>query len=112
MATPSELLHRAGMRRPNAAPPSAPLPQPPAAAAPVAPMPAAPMAAHARLDGLTSGRVAPTPVAPTAAPAAPAPLENAEPIRPARVIVPQPIRTNSVYHQLMARHDRMHTRHL
>ena len=85
MATPSELLHRAGMRRPNAAPPSAPLPQPPAAAAPVAP---------------------------TAAPAAPAPLENAEPIRPARVIVPQPIRTNSVYHQLMARHDRMHTRHL
>lgn len=90
MATPSELLHRAGMRRPNAAPPSAPLPQPPAAAAPVAPMPAAPMAA----------------------PAAPAPLENAEPIRPARVIVPQPIRTNSVYHQLMARHDRMHTRHL
>ena len=98
MATPSELLHRAGMRRPNAAPPSAPLPQPPAAAAPVAPMPAAP--------------VAPTPVAPTAAPAASAPLENAEPIRPARVIVPQPIRTNSVYHQLMARHDRMHTRHL
>lgn len=98
MATPSELLHRAGMRRPNAAPPNAPLPQPPAAAAPVAPMPAAP--------------VAPTPVAPTAAPAAPAPLENAEPIRPARVIVPQPIRTNSVYHQLMARHDRMHTRHL
>lgn len=98
MATPSELLHRVGMRRPNAAPPNAPLPQPPAAAAPVAPMPAAP--------------VAPTPVAPTAAPAAPAPLENAEPIRPARVIVPQPIRTNSVYHQLMARHDRMHTRHL
>ena len=98
MATPSELLHRAGMRRPNAAPPSAPLPQPPAAAAPVAPMPAAP--------------VAPTPAAPTAAPAEPAPLENAELIRPARVIVPQPIRTNSVYHQLMARHDRMHTRHL
>lgn len=98
MATPSELLHRAGMRRPNAAPPNAPLPQPPAAAAPVAPMPAAP--------------VAPTPTAPTAAPPAPAPLENAEPIRPARVIVPQPIRTNSVYHQLMARHDRMHTRHL
>lgn len=90
MATPSELLHRVGMRRPNAAPPNAPLPQPPAAAAPVAP----------------------TPTAPTAAPPAPAPLENAEPIRPARVIVPQPIRTNSVYHQLMARHDRMHTRHL
>lgn len=90
MATPSELLHRAGMRRPNAAPPNAPLPQPP----------------------VPTASVAPTPTAPTAAPPAPAPLENAEPIRPARVIVPQPIRTNSVYHQLMARHDRMHTRHL
>ena len=63
-----------------------------------------------RKNGAPIRKLAPRRPAP--APPAPAPLENAEPIRPARVIVPQPIRTNSVYHQLMARHDRMHTRHL
>lgn len=37
-----------------------------------------------------------------------------EPAEPdaARVIVPQPIRQNSVYRQLMRSHDRVHTRHL
>lgn len=29
-----------------------------------------------------------------------------------RVVVPQPIRKNSIYHQLMQRHDRMTTQHL
>jgi len=31
---------------------------------------------------------------------------------PVRVAVPQPIRENSVYRQLMRSHDRVHTRHL
>ncbi|MGN0801161.1 MAG: hypothetical protein ACI4MF_01065 [Candidatus Faecivicinus sp.] len=31
---------------------------------------------------------------------------------PASVVAPRPIRQNSVYHQLMLRHDRVHTRHL
>lgn len=52
---------------------------------------------------------------PQAAPAQPAP-QPAAPAeaapRPPRVIVPQPIHANSVYRQLMERHDRMHTRHL
>ena len=43
---------------------------------------------------------------------APAQLESPAPARSERVVVPQPIRSNSVYHQLMQRHDRMHTRHL
>ena len=32
--------------------------------------------------------------------------------RPERIMVPQPIRENSVYRQLMRSHDRMHTRHI
>ena len=31
---------------------------------------------------------------------------------PVRIVVPQPIRENSVYRQLMRSHDRMHTRHI
>lgn len=39
-----------------------------------------------------------------------APAKPAEPIR--RVAVPQPIRRNSVYRQLMKSHDRVSTRHI
>lgn len=55
------------------------------------------------------------------APLTPAPLpvgmaptrpDPPAPTRQERVVVPQPIHQNSVYHQLMQRHDRMHTRHL
>ena len=57
--------------------------------------------------------IVPAPVAPV--PVAPVPIIPAAPVqseRPARVVVPQPIRSQSVYRQLMASHDRMHTRHL
>lgn len=49
----------------------------------------------------------------------PAPVQIApqEPVQsaaamPASMVAPRPIRQNSVYHQLMLRHDRVHTRHL
>ena len=54
-----------------------------------------------------SAPVRPTPVAPQHVAAVDAPAE-----RPQRVAAPQPIRTNSVYRQLMRSHDRMHTQHL
>lgn len=38
--------------------------------------------------------------------------EQPEANMPVRVAVPQPIRENSVYRQLMRSHDRVHTRHL
>lgn len=47
------------------------------------------------------------PAVPTAAPAP----DHADP-QPSRVAVPRPIRQNSVYHQLMLRHDRMNQSHL
>lgn len=60
------------------------------------------------------------PLQPSPRPApAPAPVQIApqEPVQsaaatPASVVAPRPIRQNSVYHQLMLRHDRVHTRHL
>lgn len=60
-----------------------------------------------------SGKI--TPPIPVSAPApvraaAPETVEPSQP--PQRAVVPQPIRQNSVYHQLMQRHDRAHTRHL
>lgn len=45
----------------------------------------------------------------------PAVSEDAEPPvpdAPVRMAVPQPIKENSVYRQLMRSHDRVHTRHL
>lgn len=38
--------------------------------------------------------------------------DTAMPENVQRVVVPQPIRKNSIYHQLMQRHDRMTTQHL
>ena len=51
--------------------------------------------------------VSPSPVAPQPVMPAAAQAEQSE-----RVAVPQPIRSNSVYRQLMRSHDRMHTQHL
>lgn len=90
MATPREILRRAESRKSVQARPQ-PMPAPaPMQMKPVQPAP-----------------VQPTPMAAAPAQPAPPPLSPAE-----RVVVPQPIRSNSVYHQLMASHDRMHTRHL
>lgn len=52
------------------------------------------------------------PLAPTRPAPAPVRMEPVQSEVPERVVVPQPIRQNSVYHQLMQRHDRMHTCHL
>lgn len=51
--------------------------------------------------------ISPAPVAPQPVMSASAQTEQSE-----RVVVPQPIRANSVYRQLMRSHDRMHTQHL
>lgn len=86
MATPRELLHRAEAGRPR----------------PVAPQP---MSMAPQPAPVVQNR--PAPVAPCPMVAAPVERQQME-----RVVVPQPIHTNSVYRQLMRSHDRMHTRHL
>ena len=55
---------------------------------------------------IASAAPRPAPVAPQPASVKPLPEQQE------RVVVPQPIRANSVYRQLMRSHDRMHTQHL
>ena len=86
MATPREILRRAETGKT-----AAPRPQP--------------MPAPVRMQTVQSAPVQPAPMA------ALTPAVPAAPTRE-RIVVPQPIRSNSVYHQLMASHDRMNTRHL
>lgn len=92
MATPREILRRTAQKRPPVSVPQPALtPQP-------APMRQAP-------SGFTAVPVAPAPMNTPAVPVD-------EPAQSVRMVVPQPIRTHSVYRQLMRSHDRMHTRHL
>ena len=91
MSHPREILRRAEARRSHPAPPQpAPAPIQPQLIAPAPPVPRT----HVQAERPSA--------------AAQPPLSPA----PSRVAVPRPIRQNSVYHQLMVRHDRMNPSHL